>query len=288
MDRPDLSALVEQIHRTAGFNLHHWACNTPQLNDYDDGITRDDNHTYFRATRGMRDPPRGYNWDGHPVGNFFRWDCYVVPDFTRMADSEEKYVGVLHHPIGSERKQTVEFPEGYNEWDYAEAKTDWRTGVCTKEIPRKGFLGMLGLTQKVKLPPKKTIVWEELPLLSRYVNTECNEPAHLLVLSVPGCFPDGSGRSGRQPQVTIFATEQLVSSIEQYLQDHPQKYSDFLRELFSAAEFPNVNKNMLSHLYEYTEIWFADSTSLSSVWKNNNHPREGEVYEYATKRVRVK
>src|SRR3989339_1429850 len=110
----DLSSLVEQIRRTAGFNFHHWGGGMQHLyNDYHD--LREE--TYFRASKGMRVPPTSIDWEtcSHPVGNFFSWDGWSVPDGYR---NSLIYVGLLHFPIPLETKTRTELLLGFSEQDY--------------------------------------------------------------------------------------------------------------------------------------------------------------------------
>ncbi|OGI65691.1 hypothetical protein A2642_04125 [Candidatus Nomurabacteria bacterium RIFCSPHIGHO2_01_FULL_39_10] len=279
MLQTDLTTLIEQINRTAGFNLFHWATGRDDLNDYKIK-DRDDN--YFRASQGMRQLPTNlFNWDGHPLKTRTGFEIfdYIVPH------TKPHYVGVVNYPFPSETKTRVV----YDKSDLKKAKMSFPSMDYILEVPRKGPLGWIGLTKKVELQPIKTITQEKKQLLSEYVNTDCNEPAHLLVLSVPVCCPDPSGRGAWQSQVTIFTTTNIVSSIEEYIAQNPTKYPEFLRALFPVTKFPNVYNNILSNLYDYTEIRFVDGNLSHSFFEKNNRLTSdyGLIYEHPTRRVKV-
>ncbi len=277
MATQELSTLVEQIHRTAGFELFFWGGHSA-LNDYK--TTPESDRFYFLASQNMRTPPRPFGRDGIEQ---FQTVNYLIP-------RDSTFVGVYRFQILPEQKERVKFPAGYSKRDY-ESSLD-RGYVLTKKVPREGFWGKLGFTTTIQLPEPKYISWTKPRPLSRYVNTECTDPAQLLVLSVPHDSPDSTGRGGSNPQLTIFANEEVISSLEAFLEQNPKQYPEFLRTLFPATKFPNVNKNMLFNLYDYKEIVFADEKSVLASYNEFGSSyaeflKEGRIFTHATKRVKV-
>lgn len=232
-----LKDLIERIEKEAGIEVYAHAVGRPDLNDW-----LPDESNYIRAQRNLRNP---------------KPDCYSkIPIHTGHYDSNKE-----------------RYPKPY-EFDFVLYGSIIDEKTISEEVEvKEGMLGLIGLKKSKEVT--RTIY--EPRALSEVINTDNQNPAYFVSMTIRTDISDELGRPCQYPWVSIVGDKNLISDIVEYLMANPKEYVNFIQNVLPEKEFPIVNKQMVSKIKPSESILFVD------VDKIDKNRAIGDFEKYGTK-----
>ncbi|MFH0884703.1 MAG: hypothetical protein V1861_03255 [Candidatus Micrarchaeota archaeon] len=150
------------------------------------------------------------------------------------------------------------------------------------ELEKRPVLGFLGFKREVQRSMK-------IPQpLSDFIDTpdEANSGLIQMLIRCRRQIRDDAGRdTPRPPTLTIVSSLDLCNEIVRYLAINPKEYYELIKAILPESEFPNINKNILSHKMPGSGLVILPGWTLPSNFRSRSLPEEyyrkyGNFYPY--------
>ncbi len=231
----DLDILIHNINEGAGFEVYGWGA-TSEINDFEPTVYSN----YVRAVHNLRDPKPGNTSllsrtiEGH-------LDARLPVPFDRVGRDIVTF-GKLPREVTSYKKIKIQ-------------RTERRGGLL-------GLLGMEKIVEYQSMEVQQNYDQKQPVLLSEIVNTDYQQQAYYVQLTISADKTDTTGRRACNPTLTIVGTNALCVDIVTYLYRNPERYNEFLSAVLPSGTFPHVHRELVAQTHTTREIVFLSPVSI--------------------------
>ena len=224
-DRLTAEKLAEDVRQEAGFDVFvHAVGREKDLNDFKPNET----NNYVRAVHNLKNPKPDY-------GN-------IIPVYDSIGGS-----------IGNDNSNSR-----MTEFDVVAYGPLIKDKLKETRPERKG-----GMFRKHRFAEHKKVLEIEKNIpLSDIVDTNSNEQAYFLSLTLRATIYDRAKRWGHTPTLTIVGDKQLIETTVKYLKKHPENYMRFIKDVLPENEFPKVNSGIIDKATLGDSIIFLDTNEI--------------------------
>ncbi|MBI4162980.1 MAG: hypothetical protein HY513_04815 [Candidatus Aenigmarchaeota archaeon] len=268
---PSAKEIAKLLREKGGFELSLHGGGRQDLNDYKEPGS----DAYVRAMKGLKGY-RGLGCD-MPMQKLVHTYSRELPNARGTAGFYKwPFVLVLYGNLRKLEEEEVKRPP-------------------IKRIVRRPWIaGFFGKTHEIS-EEQESEVRQYFRNMRLNEITDCNSenPAWFAMLPINNDVPDGGGRRGGLPLLTLVSEKGPIHSALDFIYGNPGQYYDLAREVVPRSEFPNANAHIIDKAEPTNEILFANASEMRETAERAGYLYNFEDYvrlynSAASIRVRVK